>query len=58
MAKQFAESHGWKWEEPLSISSRILTWKVVTNANWIGGNIHFKIRKRDGFLMGINYIKR
>jgi hypothetical protein len=57
-AKAIAVEKGWKWEEPIHISTWIWTWKCMTNANWIGGNIHFKIRKKDGELICIYYFKR
>jgi hypothetical protein len=48
IAKGECSERGWTWLEPVHVSSRVMSWKVRTNADSRGVSAQLDIDKRTG----------
>jgi hypothetical protein len=58
IAQAEAERQGWPWTEPVSVTGRLLRYRVMTNTAKRGDNVNVHIRIRDGTVRRAGFAPR
>jgi hypothetical protein len=52
IAVSWAEAHALRFEPPYRVVPGFTTYRVISNANALGGNAHVEVRRKDGIVIG------
>lgn len=58
IAREECERREWPWQEPILVYWGIFSFTVRTNTKRKVGNASFRIRKRDGVVIGAGFADR
>ena len=58
IARAECEDRQWPWQEPVHEAGRLFTYRFMTNAQQLGGNVTIRVRARDGKVLSAGFARR
>ena len=52
IAVSWAEAHALRFDAPYRVVAGFRAYRVISNANALGGNAHVEVRRKDGVVIG------